>query len=313
MNIETLKAAFQFQGNCFDGVIENLTTDCWDDSIALNAIDYPVNMGSIGNIERLLIKNWSDNQVVHGAFANGCRLMPGSWAVWTTATTYNKNDTCVNAGNVYTKSSAGAQSSSVAPTHTSGKVTGADGIEWWWLQAGAQTVACIKDITFQDCDIKTDTSCVNLMISNDGDQRSIFPGTEGNGYVDNIVFDNIKYNPPTGTSAILFAGFGFVKKVTLKNSDISPVNNCNLIYAGQAMTGVYNGYLDECIIDNCNIELTAISRALVKLNTCAGQAVTVSNSNIVMNGGELLYFYQLATERHADITLTNSSIDGAGV
>ncbi len=310
MNIETLKAAFQFQGKCFDGLLENIVTDTLDDALALNAIDFPIVMATVGNIERLTIRNWTDNQVVHGWFANGCRVMPGSWADWNNGNTYNLNDTVANAGNIYTKSSAGADVAANAPTHSSGKVTGADGIEWWWVQVGTETEALVKDITYKDCNINTDGPCIGLTGDNDVNQRSIYPGTEGNGYLDNLVLDNVQYNPPNGDSAVLFSGFGFTKKITIRNSIMAPVSDCILIYGGHAINGVYDGTLDEAIIDNCDIELNAGSSTLVKINTCAGEKVTINNSTIVLDDTLLLDYTQLDGERNADIILDDVSVTG---
>lgn len=309
MNVETLKAAFQFQGKCFDGLLEDIVTDSWDDSLALNALDWSVVSASVGNIERVIIRRWTDNQIVHGAFANGCRMQPGSWDDWGTGVTYNLSDFCVNNGNVYVKSSATAQVSSVAPTHADGKITGADNIEWWWVQTGSEKAACIKDITYEDINVNASSRHIGVQNGDDDTYRSIFPGTEGNGYIDNIVFDNISYNPPAEVNNYLFEAGGYIKKLTLKNSDISPVNDCALFGLSSVLTGI-DGYIDDVIIDNCNITLNSNSKILEKQNLCAGKNVTVSNSVVIINGQELLYFYQLNTERHADITLTNVSVTG---
>jgi hypothetical protein len=310
MNVETKKAVFQFQGKCFDGLIEDITADSFDDDLAFNAIDYPIVMASVGNIERITVRRWTSNEIVNAAFANGCRIMTGSWANWATGTTYNLNDLCVSGGNIYVKSSAGAQVSSVAPTHLNGKVTGADSIEWWWLQQGTETVACVKDITFEDIHINAGKPCIALIHENSVNMRSIFPGTEGNGYVDNLVLDNVSYNPPVDLNTNLFYARGFVKKVTIKNSTITPVNDCNLIDADAALAGTYNGYIDEVEIDNCNITLNASSWLFTKTNATAGQKVNILNSTINLSNTVVLNYKQANAERLATITLSNSIFNG---
>jgi len=310
MNIETEKAAFQFQGKCFDGLLEDIITDAYDDALALNAIDYPIVMGSVGNIERITIRRWTDNQIINPYFANSCRIQPGSWSDWVTGTTYNLNDLCVNNGNIYIKSSATAQTSSVAPTHLNGKITGADSIEWWWLQTGIETEACVKDITYEDIHINTRRYCVALLTENSVNMRSVFPGTQGNGYVDNIIFDNIYYNP-LSAGASLFYSKGFTKKVSIKNSIINPVNNCNLIDAVAAIDGTYDGFIDVVEIDNCDITLNASSYVFTKTNASAGEIVNISNTTINLNNSTLLNFVQAAAERLATFTFDNVIINGA--
>jgi hypothetical protein len=310
MNIETLKACFQFQGKCFDGLLEDITTDSLDDSLALNATDWPIVSASIGDIKRITIRRWTDNQIVHAQFANGCRMQPGSWSNWVTGTTYNKSDFVVNAGNVYSKSSATAQVSSVAPTHTSGKHTGADGIEWWWLQAGTETSASITDINYDDIDVNASGAHIGVQSSNDDNYRAIFPGTEGNGYIDNIVFDNIHYNPPAGANSYLFGGGGYMKKVTLQNSTIAPSNTCDLFYLYAALAGASNGTMDDFNINNCIITMPASSYVYKKFNTCTGKKVTIQNSTINLTGNELLYHNEANGEVHADVSLTNTTVNG---
>lgn len=311
MNIENEKAAFQFQGNTFDGTLSDIYTDTYDDALALNAIDFPIVMADVGDISRITIDNWTDNDIVHSSIGgHSIRLMPGSWTNWANGNTYNINDACVNAGNIYIRYGTDTpQVGTDAPTHTTGTVVGSDGISWNFLQTSTDTTALITDITVSNSTMNTNGTIFHPETNNDANMKSIYPGTEGNGYIDNIVIDNISllYRTPQASSNRLFSSAAFTKKVSLINSTINNDFVGYLFNTGIAST--YTNYFDSLIIDNCDITFGNInSFVYYKLNTSEGEYFQVDNSTIDLNGQQITLYQQSLTERRGLIEIDNSTI-----
>jgi hypothetical protein len=301
------KDGLHFLGKCRNGVLRNIYTDTADDSIAFLTSDYTSVTPDVGDIENILIENWENNDTLFPGVGSAMMVVPNSWANWATSTDYKLGDKCTNAGNVYLKTTATTQTSGNAPVHTSGAVTGADGLGWTWMHAGTETSASIRNITVRNAQFNgADGRIVNFDVPDDTNMRAIFPGTMGNAYIDNFTFDNITW---TGISTgVLFYGSNVIKKISLINSTITPVDGAKVFYSNAAVA--VGTQLDEVIIDNCNITLESTSLLVYKEYPSIGRLVTISDSNIILHGQSLLRLVTLSGGEHIDISLDNTVIDG---
>lgn len=293
---------------CNDGIIDNITTDTADDAIAFMVADYDTVTAVVGSITNITVSNCTNTSILNtgGAF---CRTSVGSWAAWQSGNTYYKSDLCVNAGRIYIKRDAGGDVAANAPVHTVGRVIGADGIDWDWVQDGVITEGIIDNITFQNCSNIGSDPFFNL--SNDIDlvnQVAEYPGTEGNSYIDNLVFDNIDWQPDSDVKMIYAACC--VHKVSIINSTID-VSAATLTAMGliTSYNTAHDIVLTEAIIDNCDLKLPDGCNVIYKATTSVGGDISVINSDVTMNYQSL--FTILGTE-HIDIDLSNSTFKTIG-
>ena len=117
-----------------------------DDAITLCPIDYPRVQDTANDIEYITLRNM--RLAAYPATAGGAfKFYIGSWANWTNGNRYNVGELANNAGKIY---KAVNQITNVvaanAPTHSTGDVTGADGITWRFLQTGTKTTANISHV-----------------------------------------------------------------------------------------------------------------------------------------------------------------------
>lgn len=193
-----------------------------DDSIAFNAhtwADSTIADG-FGEISDVLVENVD-------IITTGLRFMIGSWTTWTNGFVYQRGDTVVNAGKIY-RSFIGYGDdavASVAPTHSSGTVTGADGIPWRFERIGTETETNIRNITFRKCTFRGSGAFIDA--DNDAGlfSRQTTPGTEGNAYVDTVTFEDCLWDPRV-TTFPMWEGKGRMRRLTY--------NRCRFTAAAQA-------------------------------------------------------------------------------
>jgi hypothetical protein len=306
-NIHTsgLKDSIHINGLTHDGDIEDIYTDNFDDALALLINDFIDIMPVVGDIYNINIRRWTDQNILHPN-SEAKRICSGSWQNWTLGNTYNKMDLCVNVGNIYLKVDIGAKVAANAPVHTSGDVTGGDGITWRFFQIGTATNGKIKNITFQDNNYFNDYWIVNNIADNTDSLRSCYPGTGGNGYSENIVYDNIKIN---GTGNFIFwIGADFTKSLIIKNSVLN-INYASILFQiSKSVTVTDEIIVDEIKIDNCNISINATSSFLNKPNYDSHvNLYTINNSVINFDiSRDLLYIYE---DHAAILSLVNSTLN----
>lgn len=251
-----------------------------DDPLALNAgFDYDglsTYRGSLrhGVIERITI------QVPSGGTADGYfRFLPGAWKAWTTATSYDYNDTITNGTTQYTKTDAGTEVSSVMPTHTPAGtvVTGADGISWRSMGPGSHTVGVVEDVVIQDITIEAPVYA-SIIPNGDAFGRSFFPGTTSDNLVRNITFKRVTLRHPTpATTPLVFLGLK-CDNITVEDMTLDPsylpgplflnaasVNGGRLVMRRIYVPAWHNGTtsslvssesggsFDELLVEDCNI------------------------------------------------------------
>lgn len=178
------KDGFHINAGCEDIVIDGFDISSVDDAFAILAEDYPRPQMYARDIRNITIKNGVSNTVVDqlGYFL---RLTTGSWLDWTNGSTYKIGHICKNDGKLYKKYNSGDVVASIVPTHTSGRVTGADGIEWKFIGIGDNYKCEIFDVYVYnvtlDCGRK-----IYRYVSKDVWDNSEYPGTENTSIVDNL-------------------------------------------------------------------------------------------------------------------------------
>lgn len=204
-------------GTGHDGIFENIIFETYDDAIAIYGVGYPSVNIEIGDIYNVTFRNFNDTEhATYGGYS--CRIMPGSWADWLSGNTYKTGDICINVGNAYNCNNVVGFSGTgnVAPTHSSGTVTGADGIAWKYLNACDFYHTDIYNIVFDNCTYSCDRAAIDVRFVDDTYVRSAYPGTETLSSVYNISVINTKhvYSSP---SSRLFQFFANVKNVSITN------------------------------------------------------------------------------------------------
>jgi len=196
--------------------VRNIRGDTFDDLLALNAHDWPVSSPKTGDLSNVVIENMITR--------SQHRIMAGSWTTWA-ATTYSAGDRVVSSGNVYiaclpVNTSA---ASTVAPTHTAGIVTGADGIPWRWEYAGTNTETNVHNITYRDCRFYSQGVLMDSNNDMGGYYRMVVPGTEGNSCVDGVTFENCIFDPDT-PGAVLLSGQSRYTRAVFRNCTFKGAN-----------------------------------------------------------------------------------------
>lgn len=255
IEVDSEKDGLHFDGKVHDGIIDNINLTTGDDCLAFLGKTWPTFSACTGDIYNIAISNVTGvHPVGHIAL-----ITTGSWAIWTTGNTYNDRDFCVNAGRIYYKSNVSAIIGTNAPTHASGAVTGADGIEWTFYQDGTITEANVYNITFSDLTI---TASIPFYIAYGMDSytRDVYPGTEGNAYADNISIKDAVYTNPGANSTFLLIS-DFCKKITLNN--ISVIDNglgyylINIVRPATAPI-----WVEELNMDNCDITFNPLTKVM---------------------------------------------------
>jgi hypothetical protein len=197
------------------GRIVGLRGDTGDDLLAINAHDWAIANPTTGDITDLTIERMDAQGNV--------RLMTGSWTAWANGQQYYNGERTSNAGKVYTynSTSGGIRTASVAPTHTSGTVTGADGIPWRYEYTGANITTNLRGIVFRDCRFDTQGILREVNNGNTGEMRGQTPGTEGNDEISGLVFENCIF---PGT---VLLGRSAVRDVTMRG--------CQFLAAGATL------------------------------------------------------------------------------
>jgi len=247
INITSKKDAFAFQRGNF-GLIENCILETGDDAIGLKAADWKGYCTEVGDIYNLTFRNITDRpHPTVSSTGNGCRAVTGSWADWTSGNTYKIGNFCLNAGHLYQCYNANSFSGTgtVAPVHTSGSVTGADGLIWLYLQDTAVYKADVYDITFDNCKQTTERSFLNSSLAYSATYSvPAYAGTEALSTVSNIkiVNSNIKY---TGTINLIVSD-GNLTSIKIANNKIQKPTS---IYVN-TQTLVFDRYLTILLTGN---------------------------------------------------------------
>ena len=185
-------------------VIRNYTFANSDDAIFVGGVAYPSNQLGIGDVSDIRVVGCTDllRADPGGQFM---RIYPGSWGDWTVDSTYQTGDLTNNNGNIYSMSNANGTSLTAAnaPVHTSGEVTGADGITWDFIAAKDIYSANVDNIEIDSTLIDQNRYIVHVQYENSAFNRTIYPGTDDSSNVTNITVKNCSLDYPVLRGAFL--------------------------------------------------------------------------------------------------------------
>lgn len=269
LDMNTYKGTFNLLGSS-DFNISNCKLYSWDDAFFIG-IGYPQATGIYKDTERI---NITDIEVgcpteVHGYVA---RIWGGSWSDWASGQTYHDQESCVGSnGVIYAKGwgSGGDQVASVEPTHLTGIVIGADGIPWQAMR-GTGYSSKVKDVTFRNITLTS-----NRVFAQFGNNYAT-AGTEGEGLIDNITFDNISL--PEGYSTYCLNNIGYIGNLTLKNTNLSIITG---VASGLVTFASTYKTLSKFNIDNCNLTLTGTKLVHFSSDYSTIGELNINNSDII--------------------------------
>lgn len=295
--------------SCTDIYVHNITTSTYDDGIFIGAIGYNISTPKIGNCERITIDGWTD--LAHtNAYGRSLLLLQDSWSDWETGHSYTYYEPTNNAGKIYRKANAGTLVASVAPTHTSGTVTGADGIAWQYFQTDTIHKALVKNITIKNVISTSSRTFINF----GGD--NYFRNKPQLTKYDAIVFDSITFTP-TVRNMCFIRYQDKVGTVTVKNSTITPFVT-NSVYEDYVVMGSVDKKLasfDNLIFDNCTINIKTSSGTFTNFpanDSCTLKKLSVLNSVVrdtLLNSG---IFHVSRANQLDSLVLTNTTFRSLG-
>jgi hypothetical protein len=226
--------------------------DTYDDGLALNAHDWLSSNPSFGDITDGVI----DQYVTEG---KGVRMMTGSWLPWQSGNQYIRGDATVSAGKIYrsyTAGGGGLRTASVAPAHTSGTVTGADGIAWRFERVGTETETCIRRITFRNCRATGD-----FIYSDAGnepvDNRRVYPGTYGASFSEHIRFLDCAFDHETNLAVI--QGTGRFRDLAFVRCKFGPAITAILGFIHDSVPGWNGSYECRVLWDSCEFQTSTLA------------------------------------------------------
>lgn len=146
------KAGLNF-GVGHHAIVNSYLSETYDDAGALIGVGYPLHTCEVGNVHDILFQNCTDQSYDGSIFVGyHMRALPASWADWNNGNTYRTGNLCLNEGHLYQCDNIAGFSTvgSVAPTHTTGAIVGADTISWRYKQDTSDYAANIYDITYDN-------------------------------------------------------------------------------------------------------------------------------------------------------------------
>lgn len=266
----------QMQGGVTNVVIDGFDVSSRDDAFAINVADYPGNTQSTQDSSNITIKN-GISRPYPGQAGFFLRLNTGSWLDWASGNTYQIGDVVVNASNHYKMQNAGPTVASNAPVHTSGNVTGADGIQWRWIDAGTNYTTNIYNVTVDNVNI--DGRYISRQADDNTYNRSEYPGTEATSTVDGLKLSRLNWGttPPTVlVSAVQKTGTIVLENITVMSSTSIPTA---LVYA-VGTTETASTTIDTVLLSNVNTFLVSGKPIVIAKNGSVIKNLTFINPNI---------------------------------
>lgn len=176
-----------------------------DDSIALNAHDYPSGTSEFGWIEDGIIEDITILPTPSGNVSRGVYALGGAWADWKNGNSYQPlGDACVSNNGVYVTMGVRSTQKIVStqqPNHASGKKTYSDGLTWIRLDnQSAQYDAGVRNISVRDLHIASDGRVATFSLDNDDFSNGLYEGCAAPVF-ENITFENIRQDDYARESA----------------------------------------------------------------------------------------------------------------
>ena len=282
------------------GLFENMEFTTYDDAIAIAGAGFPSVTTEVGDIYDITFRNCIDH--IHSGVGYTCRIMTGAWADWANGNTYKTGDLCTNGGSIYTCNNDTDFSAVAAnaPVHSSGEVTGADGITWKYCNDDTIKSYNVYNITFDNFTYYDARTPIDVTFLDGIWMRSVYPGTETLPYVKDIKLIN---------SNIIGPVYVANDKGNWKNLTIA---NCVLIDLNEIIrtTNVYADSNDEFkVVFTGNIIRDTTGTLISSIKD--GQLIyMVASGNILDNSAPILWTTGTATIRliNTDMQIPNADL-----
>lgn len=189
-HIEGEKDAVSIQGGSVNWIVRDGIVSTYDDRIVVAGHGYPQSIPKYGDVTDGLIENITE--LDRTSMTGYCvRFIVGAWVSWYSGIQIRYGDTVEHTGNIYQAVNAVTEeTSTVAPTHTSGLVTGGDGIGWVFKQADTIKTVTVKRVRFNNITTNGHTNAFanDLLLATSC--RSVHPDTIPP-QIEDILFDGI--------------------------------------------------------------------------------------------------------------------------
>lgn len=308
------KDIIHFNSQIYDGLLENIYTDSYDDALALMVTDWAIGTPSVGDLRNITIKNWTDTTNIHEAFGSSVRINSSSWGGWNLDSTYRKGAVVVNDGRIYIKRNDNAAVAANPPVHTSGSVLYADNIEWDWMQDGTITEGNLENIRFEDCNFYGVNGTAISWFRDDDDPNSglqvIYPGTEGNATSDSIVFDNCLFACDSVFGEIAIGNY--IDTMYFFDCEITVDEQQYFIAANKAGSAIlpHRNIIDKIVFDNCTITKDDVNSQFIyksPTNDVAVNNIEITNSVLDWDNFPIFLVQQNSGDS-LNIILSNNTI-----
>ncbi len=193
LNLIGKKDGIHLNGGCHDVVIDKCDIRTDDDNFGIITADYPRLQHNCSDIYNITITNCFLGPYSMPSTGYATRFLTGSWLAWNSGNTYMIGHTVNNAGYHYKMVNNDTLVAANAPTHSSGDVTGADGITWRWVGSGTNTTSNIYNIKYSNIQIDENRAIIRA-VNNDSYEHNEYPGTENTSQVDYIFANGVTNN-----------------------------------------------------------------------------------------------------------------------
>ena len=220
-----------------------------------------------------LSHQWNTNVATHAA-----SVCVGAWLDWVTSTTYTGGDIVVNNGRMYWLTTVtGGTVSTAAPVHSTGTVTGADGLAWIYIgpaKAGADKYGTnMYGLVVRNVTIDGNLSAFTVYAGNKSQTSylatSIFAGAEDKTWVQSLKIENLAY---IGSNTYTQPA------VKIQCANIRDIQLSGLSYGNFEGNGNYTSYYGISVVGR------GVDNAL---RTCRVERMSITNSFINWSGVSL--------------------------
>lgn len=252
-----------------------------DDPIAINAMDYVASNAALGTIENGIIDNVHDLDFSGETECRGRSILiyTGSWSDWKAGESYQYGDTVVSNGKIYRATSPARGAEAIVavnqPTHDSGSVTTAEGIEWLMYQdfkVGYR--ADVKNVTISNLFVSQKRVAILSCDAGNGSWNRATLSDEISS-IDNIILDKV-YDLNGSDYAVMI----------YQDAELFRVSNSYFKNAGIQVNGFKDKTYKPAVVSLVNNYFG--SHVHVVLNYSSSRVVKAKTSNTIVNG--TLYF-----------------------
>ena len=252
-----------------------------DDPIAINAMDYVASNAALGTIENGIIDNVHDLDFSGETEFRGRSILiyTGSWSDWKAGESYQYGDTVVSNGKIYRALSPARGAEAIVavnpPTHDSGSVTTAEGIEWLMYQdfkVGYR--ADVKNVTISNLFVSQKRVAILSCDAANGSWNRATLSDEISS-IDNIILDKV-YDLNGSDYAVMI----------YQDAELFRVSNSYFKNAGIQVNGFTSKTYKPAVISLVN-NYFGLNTGVV-LNYSSSRIVKAKTSNTIVNG--TLYF-----------------------